>query len=137
MSLETRHCESHELGLNRNRLADEEHLIFWPYQGSLLELEHFKSHFRCIEDLASVKLQGKYDSDQGSRLEISLELCDRDKPGCDEKVDVAEWLEDKYIAFLVNEKVFRPSAEESEDEMLKEVATMHWVPASSQVRTTY
>ena len=53
-----------------------------------------------------IEITGSFDTEKGSNLMVVFEKCDLGPSLCKNDADIDEWLKQKYIVVLENNKVF-------------------------------
>ena len=85
---------------------------------------------KCITE--KIQLNGDYNSDSATNLVVVFDLCDPEKRNdCQPKSHILDWLDEKYIITLENEKKFE---ENNIQKGVMHQATLRWFPMSASVR---
>ena len=93
---------------------------------------------RCLslDEIKKLELYGDYDCVRGSRIVLSVNICDKKNNCSGKEIDYEEWFADQYLTYIVNEKHFDLNASE-EDNRIKDVSRIHHIPIPNQIKSTY
>ena len=124
--MHTHECTEDELGLSTDRTNSS----FYPIQKDFVQdAKRFLGIWHCFDQPELLNLYGTYDGSQAQHLVITLEQCNQTTGIC-ETVNKDELLGNKFIAILMNERLFDPTDSKN---IVKKTARITWMEIQTHI----
>ena len=89
-------CTDEELGI----IQGPNTIIYPHIENSVNEIKTYRKKFKCIDN-KNLKIWGVYNSAKAQQIAVKFRMCD-DRPDCESKEAIRDWLKGKYILLLYN-----------------------------------
>ena len=100
-----RNCTENDYNWGTHSQSDEDSNFFQLNIHSRVDVEIFGHRLKCLEE--DISMFGHYDSSATQNLMVAFMSCDpKSRNDCKSEDEISEWLSNKYIITLVNEKRF-------------------------------